>query len=113
MQSSKQYYQANKNARVEKTKKTTNVIEQRVDPFKQEASKYSRAGWGSVVKGEDESGESSKKSEKQIKKFKGPADVEIFISDKDQAKIDKRKEMEEKQMELEIQRLRNEEDYER
>ena len=36
-QSSKQYYQANKNARVEKTKKTSNVVEQRVDPFKQEA----------------------------------------------------------------------------
>jgi len=31
----------------------------------------------------NESGESSKKSEKQVKKFKGPADVEIFISDKD------------------------------
>ena len=57
-----------------------------MDPWKNDAKKYERAGWGNI-KTDPSSGENSKKSDKQIKKFKGVDDVEIFISDKDQAKI--------------------------
>ena len=62
-----------------------------MDPWKNDAKKYERAGWGNV-KTDPSSGENSRKSDKQIKKFKGVDDVEIFISDKDQAKIQMRKE---------------------
>ena len=59
---------------------------QRLDPFKQEAKKYSRAGWGNVKPSAQDDGE--KKPEKEIKKFQGAGDVEILISDKDHAKIE-------------------------
>lgn len=58
-----------------------------MDPFKNDAKKFERAGWGNVKTTEPSSGENSKKSDKQINKFKGSDEVEIFISDKDQAKI--------------------------
>jgi hypothetical protein len=92
MHSSKDYFSANKNARVEKVKKDEGSVagQSRMDPFKQEAKKFDRAGWGQA-KADPASGENSRKSDKQIKKFKGVDDVEIFISDKDQAKIQRRK----------------------
>ena len=47
--STQQYFEANQNARVEKVQKvSSNETNQRVDPFKQEAKKYSRAGWGNA-----------------------------------------------------------------
>ena len=59
-------------------------MSERVDPFKAEAKKYARAGWGTNAKSSvDESVESGKKSEKKIKKFKGSTDVEILVSEKD------------------------------
>lgn len=49
MMSTQQYFEANQNARVEKMQKAQSTESDRtVDPFKQEAKKFQRAGWGNA-----------------------------------------------------------------